>query len=69
MKRDNQWPLWAPKIRTIWFLTAMIPVVVVTAFVGMLSLLLVSPLILYASVTGKHLKDPRKNKHGKMTGD
>ncbi len=69
MKRNGRWLLWAEKIRTIWFLAAMIPVVIVTAAVGLLSLVLVSPLIVYAFIKGKHLKDPRNNKHGMLSAD
>lgn len=57
-------PEWAAGIRTIWFLTAMIPVVILTALIGVLSLVIVSPLIVYAFVTGRHIKDPRRNRHG-----
>lgn len=69
MKLTGRWPLWAEKIRTIWFLTAMIPVVIVTAAVGLLSLVLVSPLIVYAFIKGKHLKDPRNNRHTMLRTD
>lgn len=61
MEREGRRLFCAEKIRTIWFLLAMIPVVMVTAVVGVLSLVLVSPLILYAFVAGKHIKDPRRN--------
>lgn len=46
------------RIRTIWFLTAMIPLVVLTALAGFLSLVLISPLMIYSTITGRHLKDP-----------
>ncbi len=48
----------ANKIRTIWFLFAMIPVAMLTGFLGLLSLVLCSPLMIYATIRGKHLKDP-----------
>lgn len=69
MKRNGRWLLWAEKIRTFWFLTAMIPVVIVTTAVGLLSLVLVSPLIVYAFIKGKHLKDPRNNRHKMLPTD
>ncbi len=49
-------------IRTIWFLVAMIPVMLMVWLLGMLSLVLVSPLIIYAGLKGTHLKDPLRNK-------
>jgi hypothetical protein len=52
----------ASRIRTIWFLFAMIPVAVFTALLGLLSLVLCSPLMIYATVVGKHLKDPWSKK-------
>jgi hypothetical protein len=48
----------ATRIRTIWFLFAMIPVVIVTGLLGLFSLVLCSPLMIYAGIRGKHLKDP-----------
>jgi hypothetical protein len=52
----------ANRIRTIWFLFAMIPLAMLTAFLGLLSLVLCSPLMIYARLQGKHLKDPWSNK-------
>jgi hypothetical protein len=48
----------ATKIRTIWFLIAIIPVIAIAGLLGLFSIVLVSPLIVYASIKGKHLKDP-----------
>lgn len=48
----------AQKIRTIWFLTAMIPLIVIVGILGAASLVLTSPLMIYAGITGKHLKNP-----------
>ncbi|MBI5250804.1 MAG: hypothetical protein HY912_15040 [Desulfomonile tiedjei] len=48
----------AHKIRTIWFLTAMIPLIIVVGVLGVASLVLTSPLMIYATVQGKHLKNP-----------
>ncbi len=53
----------ATRIRTIWFLFAMIPVAAVTGLLGLFSLVLCSPLMIYASIQGKHLKDPFSKKH------
>ncbi|MEW6352554.1 MAG: hypothetical protein AB1646_26200 [Thermodesulfobacteriota bacterium] len=51
---------WAGKIRMIWFTLAMIPVVVITGLLAIGALVACSPLTLYARLTGKHLKDPRR---------
>jgi hypothetical protein len=48
----------AAQIRTLGFLTAMIPVAVATAILGLVSLVLMSPLMIYAAFRGKHLKNP-----------
>ncbi len=48
----------AHKIRTIWFLTAMIPLVLAVGILGVASLVLTSPLMIYAGIRGKHLKNP-----------
>ncbi|MCL5124803.1 MAG: hypothetical protein M1511_09960 [Deltaproteobacteria bacterium] len=52
------WKERAQKIRTIWFLFAMIPVVILSAVLCTLVLVIVSPLTAYAFVTKKHLKPP-----------
>ncbi|HMK36562.1 MAG TPA: hypothetical protein VK463_15925 [Desulfomonilaceae bacterium] len=52
----------ANKIRTIWFLFAMIPVVFFVGLLGLVSLVLMSPLMIYAKICGKHLKDPFRRK-------
>jgi hypothetical protein len=57
-RNEKMQPNVAHKIRTIWFLTAMIPLVMVVAILGLASLVLTSPLMLYASIRGKHLKNP-----------
>jgi hypothetical protein len=49
-------------IRTLWFLVAMIPVILIAGLMGLFSLILVSPLIIYASLKGTHLKDPLRSK-------
>jgi hypothetical protein len=51
-------------IRTTWILLAMIPVVVLSALVGLLAIVIASPLTIYASIAGKHLKDPRRKGAG-----
>jgi hypothetical protein len=48
----------AHKIRTIWFLTAMIPLILAVGILGVASLVLTSPLMIYAGIRGKHLKNP-----------
>jgi len=50
------WKEHAPKIRTIWFLVAMIPLVIMSGALCVLVLIIVSPLTAYAFVTKKHLK-------------
>jgi hypothetical protein len=59
--------LWVAKIRTLLFLTAMAPVLLAFALLMVCSLILVSPLMIYAGIRGKHLKDPRKNTHNLET--
>lgn len=54
----RQWAETAEKIRTFWFLTAMIPLMLLAGCIGILSLILTSPLMVYANIRGKHLKDP-----------
>jgi hypothetical protein len=46
------------KIRTIGFLVAMIPMAMVVGLLGVLMLALTSPVIVYARIFGKHIKDP-----------
>ena len=58
MKRDN-WLAAAASIRTIWFMLAMILPLLLAWFLGILSLVITSPLMLYAKIVGRHLKDPR----------
>ncbi|MEW6532803.1 MAG: hypothetical protein AB1473_18375 [Thermodesulfobacteriota bacterium] len=48
----------AAQIRTVGFLMAMIPVAVATAILGLVSLVLMTPLMIYAAFRGKHLKNP-----------
>jgi predicted CDP-diglyceride synthetase/phosphatidate cytidylyltransferase len=52
------WKENAPKIRTIWFMVAMIPLVIMSGALCILVLIIVSPLTAYAFVTKKHLKPP-----------
>jgi hypothetical protein len=59
-------PRTANKLRTIWFLFAMIPMVVVTGLLGILSIVLLSPLMIYATIRGKHLKDPWQKKRNSV---
>ena len=59
MKRNSNWLAAAASIRTIWFMLAMILPLILVWFLGILSLVITSPLMLYAKIVGKHLKDPR----------
>ena len=63
MRSNSEWLQIAAKFRTIWFLTAMIPGMVVAFLVGILSLVLTTPLMVYAAMRGKHLKDPWRDPH------
>ena len=56
MARKSSFP--AAQIRTIGFLMAMIPVAAAAAVLGLISLALMSPLMVYAAFRGKHLKSP-----------
>jgi len=58
MRDQIGWRKIAGQIRTIWFLVAMIPLVLLTFFLGIVSLVVASPLTIYAGMRGKHLKDP-----------
>jgi hypothetical protein len=54
----------AVKVRTLWALFAMIPLVVLAVSIGVLSVLICTPLMVYAGIRGKHLKDPFKGSLG-----
>jgi len=56
LARRSSFP--AAQIRTVGFLMAMIPVAAAAAILGLLSLVLLSPLMIYAAFRGKHLKSP-----------
>lgn len=60
---NEKWHIQAARIRTVGFLCAMIPLVGVVFLLCLLSLVLISPLMVYALVAGKHLKDPWKRPH------
>ena len=64
MKKSNNWLAAAAAIRTIWFMFAMILPLIFVGFLGLLSLVVTSPLMLYAAIVGKHLKDPRTRDRG-----
>jgi len=57
--KSNNWLATADAIRTIWFMFAMILPLIFVGFLGLLSLVITTPLMLYAAIVGKHLKDPR----------
>lgn len=48
----------ATQIRTVWALIAMIPLALIVLLLCFLVLILLTPLIIYARIAGKHLKDP-----------
>jgi len=52
----------AEKIRTIWFLFALIPLGMAVAAIGILSLIICLPLIIYSSVVSTHLKNPLRKR-------
>ena len=64
MNKSNNWLAAAAAIRTIWFMFAMILPLIFVGFLGLLSLVITSPLMLYAAIVGKHLKDPRIKDRG-----
>jgi hypothetical protein len=51
----------ATRLRTLWFLLAMVPAIFLMTVLVILSLVVTSPLIVYAKVFHKHLKDPRRS--------
>jgi hypothetical protein len=57
--KSNNWLAAAAAIRTIWFMFAMIIPLIFVGFLGLLSLVITTPLMVYARIVGKHLKDPR----------
>ena len=57
--QSNNWLATAAAIRTIWFMCAMILPLIFVGLLEVLSLLATTPLMLYARIVGKHLKDPR----------
>jgi flagellar biosynthesis protein FlhB len=62
MRKANRRALTVAKIRTIAFLLAMMPVLIVVALVGILSLIVLSPVVMYAgSIRGKPLKHRQCN--------
>jgi predicted PurR-regulated permease PerM len=65
LTKSARWLDTAAKIRTVWFLLAMIPVAIIAGLVGLLSLVIAAPLTIYAAIAGKHLKDPRKKTLGR----
>lgn len=46
------------QMRALLLSAVMAPAIVVGAVLGALSLLVTSPLMIYAAIRGKHLKDP-----------
>jgi hypothetical protein len=56
----GKWLAQAAQIRTVGFLFAMVPVMGLVFLLCLLCLVLLSPLIAYAAIRGKHLKDPWK---------
>ncbi len=64
MKNRSDWLEAAPKIRTIWVMFAMIVPLIFAGILTVLSLVLTTPLMIYARIVGKHLKDPRSKQRG-----
>ncbi len=58
------WRKTAAQLRTLWFLAAMIPLVLFLFLLGLLTLVVASPLTIYAGIRGKHLKDPWRKPGG-----
>ena len=62
MRRASRSTPTGTKIRTIAFVLAMIPVMVLVALVGILSLIVLTPVVIYAgSIRGKPLKHRQSN--------
>ncbi len=59
LTKSNNWLAAAAAIRTIGFMFAIIVPLIFVGFLGLLSLVVTTPLMLYAAIVGKHLKDPR----------
>lgn len=53
MGQSNPWAHTIAKVRTIGFLVAMIPVLCLVGLVGILSLIVASPLVIYVAIRGK----------------
>ena len=62
----STWKEIAPKIRTVWVLFALIPVMLFAAMMCSFILFLAIPLTAYAFVTKKHLKSPWANSHQRI---
>jgi hypothetical protein len=62
MSSENPRTLTGTKIRTIAFIVAMIPLLILVALVGILSLLVLTPVVMYAgSIRGKPFKQTQSN--------
>jgi hypothetical protein len=61
MKRITAKSVLLTKVKTIWFLFALIPIMLATLLVAVSLLVLGTPLIVYAWIRGKHLKNPWRN--------
>lgn len=62
MRRTRLGPRVGAKVWTIGFIVAMIPLLIIVAFVGILSLLVLSPVVIYAGgIRGKPLKNRQSN--------
>jgi hypothetical protein len=62
MRQENPRSLRGAKIRTIAFIVAMIPLLILVALVGILSLLVLTPVVMYAgSIRGRPLKQRQSN--------
>jgi hypothetical protein len=62
MRRTDQRSLLGAKIKTIGFLVVMTPLLILVAIVGILSLVFLAPVVIYAgSIRGKPLKRRKTN--------
>ena len=57
-QRSKMYDVSSQQIRTIWFLVAMIPFVIVAFLASMAALVLLSPVIVYGKIKGIHMKNP-----------
>ncbi len=59
-------PIDAGIIRTFWFITAMVPILMLVCCLLVIAFILMIPVMLYAGIKGVHLKDPWSPRDGLM---